>query len=60
MQPITEQEYQQARAAIVSVTIGRIACVGLALHCALNAEWVGAALFITGVPLLHFGLPVTK
>lgn len=60
MQPITEQEYQRARAAIISVTIGRVACVVLAIHCALNAEWTGAGMFLLGVPLLHFGLPVTK
>lgn len=60
MNPITEQEYQRARAAIISVTIGRVACVGIALSCALKGEWVGAGLFIAAIPLLHFALPVTR
>lgn len=57
---MTEQEYQNARAAIISVTLGRIACVGIAVSLALKGEWPGAGLFLLAVPLLYFGLPVTR
>lgn len=57
---MTEHEYLDARAAIISVTIGRVGCVGLALWCALQGEWTGAGLFAAAVPLLHFGLPITR
>lgn len=57
---MTEQEYQNARAAIISVTAGRVVCAVIATSLAIKGEWVGAGLFLSAIPLLHFGLPVTR
>lgn len=57
---MSPQEYRNARNAIVSVTTARVICVIIATSLALKGDWTGAGLFIAAVPLLHFGLPVTR